>query len=191
MSAQSLPRALADLWWALDEIPMPSDAAVVRDIVIEALQALNPRGTLNLGLRRLRGRRQVLERVRTWLESPEIVRAANSGGAAWSHRVWADAVEAMLGGVKPSEAFGMSAKGRRPSMGFSAADNVAAWVEHQVRQGQPPGAVHEIVRTHLKSRAPADQVIYAKRAKLTRRLSDPDIHEMAKCAAIMEGLPRP
>lgn len=191
MSAQSLPRAVTDLWFALDGRILPAEPECIRQVVMDALDAPNPPGMLNLGFRRLRGRRAVMEATCAYLQRPDVVRNIAGAGADWARRGWLTALGEMLSGATPSEAFGMSAQGRRPSSSFSNIDNIAVWVEHQVRQGRRPIDVlrqlHAAAR-HRSSGIPDERVIREKRAAL-RALSDEDVREMAQHAALAEGPP--
>jgi hypothetical protein len=155
-----------------------------------ALVAPNPPGTLNLGLRRLRDRRAVLEATRDYLCRADVVREVALAGADWARSAWLTALGEILSGAKPSVAFGMSAPGRRHSPSFSNIDNIAVWVEHQVRQGRRPVDVMRQLRTAAGhgSGIPDERVIRAKREALDA-LSDEDIREMAQHAALTEGPP--
>jgi hypothetical protein len=186
--SRPLPRAVPDLWFAIEGLRHPRAIRLVEQVVFVALRSTNPGGEFNLHMRRLRNRAATLKKLETYLNRADVTRAANLGGASWSRRAWLDALKGMRAGSSPMTAFGACARGRRHSVTFSHADNIAAYIENKVRQNQPVGVVLDQTRELLGNRMPDDRVLRAARSGLSV-FSNAEISAIARHAAWQERLP--
>jgi hypothetical protein len=188
LKRQPLPRLLTDLWISLEELPHPPAVLEVRQVVWAALGTANPPGALNSGIRHLKHRAATLRNVRSWLDNPLVMAAAGRGGAHWTLSRWRIALDAIMAGQAPHAAFGMSAPGRRHSATFSLHDNLAAYVEHAVRNGGAAGPTMGTIQAVLKNRAPGDREIRWARKKIGA-LSNDDVAAMAEVTRQLLKLP--
>jgi hypothetical protein len=178
-----LPARVTALWFALEGVSMPVEFHAVGQVVMASQNS----GAFGLGMRRIRNRLIVWGDMEVWLQTPAVAEIVDAGGAHYSRRLWLDALAKMRVGQNAASAFDLTRPGRRPDFAFSPSENIAAWVECQVRQGVSVEQALNRARASLGSRMPDERVLRDIRRRWACLSSD-DIRAMAEVAAIREGI---